>query len=131
VVLVTEEANATAVIATLNAALPTSVRAYDLDELPATRPDNYVEVTVSRRFGGQQRNTAQATTQGWRITTRSVSSVSVFNARKNAETVRAALEFARLSVGGSTTTPVQFETAETVGDDDGWWSGLTTWTYAL
>jgi hypothetical protein len=126
-----EELHAAAVVAKLNAALPAQVRAYDFDELPATRPANYIEVTVSRRFGGEQRSVASSTRGGWRVTTRSVSSVSVSNARKNAETVRAALESARLTVSSKKSTPVQFETADPIEPDDGWWSGLTAWTYAL
>lgn len=126
-----EETHAAAVLAVLNAGLPSSVRAYDFDELPATRPVDYVEVTVSRRAGALNRSTGRTETSGWRVTTRAVSQVGVSNARVTRNKVRVALEFARLSVGGKTSTPVQFETSDPVESDDGWWSGLTVWTYAL
>lgn len=126
-----EDTHALAVIAALNAGLPASVRAYDLDDLPATRPADYLEVTVSRRAGGELRSTGATKTAGWRVTTRAVSKVSVSNARTTLNKARLALEFVNLSVGGKTSTPVQFETQEAVEPDDGWWSGLIAWTYAL
>lgn len=125
-----ERLHATAVVARLNAVLPAAVRAYDIDDVPAEKPSKYVEVTVSRRFGGVLR-TAATSTGGWRVTTRVVDQTSISNARLTANTVRTALEFYRLSVGGKTSTPTQFETAEVIGPDDGWWSGLTAWTYTL
>ena len=126
-----EQTHAAAVVARLNAVLPAAVRAYDADDVPATKPTSYVEVSVTRRFGGNRRSSANTATGGWRITTRAVDHTSIANARLTANTTRTALEFFRLSVGGKTSTPVQFETADPVAPDDGWWSGLTAWTYAL
>lgn len=126
-----EELHAVAVIALLNAALPAQVRAYDVDEVPATRPANYLEVTVSRRFGGEQRSVGSSTHGGWRALVRSVSQVSVSNARKNAEAGRVALESKRVTVSSKKSTPIQFETADPIAADDGWWSGVTAFTYAL
>lgn len=126
-----EQLHATAVLAVLNAALPDSYPAYDIDDVPSPRPSRYVEVSTSRRAGGNLRASAETATGGWRVTTRPVDQFSVTNARKAANTVRVALEFARLSVGGKTSTPVQFETSDPIEADDGWHSGLTAWTYAL
>ena len=126
-----EQTHAAAVIAVLNAALPAAVRAYDSDAVPTTPPAKYVEVTVSRRFGGTRRSSGNTATGGWRITTRVIDQNSITNARLTANTVRTALEFVRLSIGTKTSTPVQFETAEVIGPDDGWWSGMTAYTYAL
>lgn len=126
-----EQTHATAVLALLNAALPSTVRAYDSDDVPDTLPSKYVEVAVSRRFGGNLRASATTDASGWRVLTRVVDQTSVSNARLTANTVRTALEFARLSIGGKKSTPVRFETADPIAPDSGWWSGLTAWTYAL
>jgi len=127
-----EQLHAAAIITRLNAILPASVRAYDSDDVPDVKPAAYVEVLVSRRFGAAPaRGTASTTRAGWRVAARVVDQTSVPNARRTANFVRTALEFYRLSVGGKTSTPVQFETAEAIGPDDGWWSGLTAYTYAI
>lgn len=128
-VLVSEELHAAAVIAALSGE---GAVAYDLDDLAkmATLPANYVEVTVSRRAGAPLRNPGSTGRTGWRVTTRVVCA-TVTNAREYRRRVEAALNFRRLTVGGSVSTPVQFETEETIGADDGVWSGLTVWTYAL
>lgn len=126
-----ETAHAAAVLAALNAALPASTVAYDIDDVPTPRPSRYVEVTVSRRAGGNLRSAGSTSTAGWRVTTRTVDQFSVSNARKSAATVRGALEFARLVVGGKQSSPVQFETSDPIESDEGWFSGLTAWTYAL
>jgi hypothetical protein len=131
VVLVSaEEQHATAVLAALNAELAASMRAYDYDDLPTTRPANYVEVTVSRRAGGPNRNPGSTGRSGWRITTRPVST-TVSNAREMRKRVATALLFNRVTVGGDQSTPIQFETEDPIGPDDGWYSGLSTWTYAV
>lgn len=125
----TAQENATAVLAALNASLTPKV-AYDYDEVPAERPDNYVEISVSRRFGGEPRLTGRKGSTGWRVTTRAVSRY-VSDARLMQEKCRTALEYVRLTVGGETTTPIDFESEDPVGPDDGWFSGLITWTYVL
>lgn len=102
---------------------------YDYDDLPAKRPDWYTEVTVTRRFGGEQRGSGERDGRFYRATTRQVAK-TVSNAR-NLRTKSAALEDSTLTVGSETTTPIEFETAEVIGPDDGWYSGLETWTFAL
>lgn len=125
----TEEQHAAAIVAALNAE---SAAAYDLDDLKklAAQPAFYTEVTVTPRFGAPNRNPGSTGRRGWRITTRQVAD-TVSNAREMRRRTHAALEFARLSVAGGTSTPVQFEGAEAIGEDDGKWSGLETWTYAI
>ena len=125
----TEEQHAAAVKAALTAQ---SAAPYDLDDLKAlaTPPAQYTEVTVSRRFGAQNRATGSTGRVGWRITTRAVAK-TVSNAREMRKRTAAALSYVRLTVDGDQTTPIQFEGEEPIGDDDGWWSGLTTWTYTL
>lgn len=119
-----------AVVARVNTGLSFGA-AYDVDDLPATLPDDYVEVSVSRRYGATGRACGWQATVGWRILTRAVSRTYADNARRLTAQTRAALEYAVLAATGAEafeSTPVQFETAEEVGPDDGWWSAVTTYT---
>ena len=125
----TEEQHAVAVIAALNAA---SAAAYDIDDLKTmtTLPNSYTEVTVSPRFGAPNRNPGSTGRTGWRITTRAVAK-TVSNAREMRKRADVGLKYARLTVAGDQSTPIQPEGAEPIGGDDGWFSGLTTYTYAI
>lgn len=122
-----EEQHAAAVIAAINAL---SGAAYDLDDIKAlaTTPTSYNEVTVSRVFAGVPRLSADMGTTSWRITSRAVAK-TVTNAREMRGRATLALENARLTIAGETTTPIQFETDEGIGEDNEWFSGLTAWTY--
>ena len=125
----TQEQHAAAIKAAIDAVVVAPV--YEMDEIPTTRPSEYVEFTVERRFGGSQRLGVWIGTTSYRIATRVVSQKSVSNARLMAEGVRSALEFNSLTVaGGTTTTPVMFESAEPIGPDNEWFSGMTLWTFA-
>jgi hypothetical protein len=125
VVLVSEEEVAAAFIAALAAA---NAVPYDYDEIPKPLPAYYTEVTVTRRFGGVMRGEKPTTTL-YRGTTRAVA--------KNVTTARemrrraASLEGTTITVGGIVSTPIQFETEEPIGLDEGYQSGLTTWTWAI
>lgn len=124
--MLTEQQVSDAVVAFLNA---TGAHAFDLQDVPALPPDLYTEVTVTRRFGGTQRASGVREGVLWRVTTRQV-------ARRlaNAQTLRAksaAMENVSLDVAGMTSTPVEFETSEPIGPDDGFFSGLESWTFAL
>lgn len=125
----TEELTAQAVIDALNAA---QAAAYDVDDLTkmAATPLNYVEVTVSRRYAEGDRLTGGRSTRSWRITTRVVTK-TVSNAREYRRRVETALERRTLLIEGKRTTPVQLETESPIGPDDGWFSGLTTWTFTV
>jgi hypothetical protein len=128
---VTEETHAAAVIAALNTVL-TPRQAYDYDTVQTmpTKPAQYVAISLSRRYGEGGRVGGTKGIDLWRLTTRYVAN-TVTNARTlRADTVQA-LEEVRLTVGSSTTTPIQFETAIPIEPDDDWWSGLDSWTYAL
>lgn len=126
----TSQANATAILAAINAQF-TSTHAYELDKIPSPRPAEYVEVTLSRRFGGTLRLGGSMNVVGYRITVRAVSQATVANVRNSLEKCRSALEFKCLTVGGEKTTSIQFETEDPVAYDDGHFSGLLTFTYAL
>jgi hypothetical protein len=131
VVLVTtsEEQHAAAIIAALTTA---SAAPYDLDDAKALTaiPVGYTEVMVSPRNGAPNRNPGSTGRRGWRISTRQIGT-TVSNAREMRKRTHTALEYVRLTVGGDQTTPIQFEGAEPIGEDDGYWSGLETWTYAI
>lgn len=124
-----EEQQAAAVIAALTTA---NAAPYDLDDAKAltTIPAGYTEVMVSPRGGAPLRNPGSTGRRGWRISTRQVGT-TVGNAREMRKRTHTALEFARLTVGGGQTTPIQFEGAEPIGEDEGYWSGLETWTFAI
>jgi len=128
VVLVSEQDHVDAVKAALTAA---GAHPYTYAELagPEKRPQVYTEVSVTRRAGAPNRNTADTTRGGWRITTRVVALYSDDIARTERDAVYAGLLYARLVVGGKP-TKVQLESEEQIGSDDGWYSGLTAWTYA-
>lgn len=127
----TAQAQAEALLAKLNTALPAAVRAFDLDEVPTPRPREYVEITLSRRFGGSRRLCQRTGITGWRVTVRAVSQASVSNVRKSLETCRKALEFQQLTASGETSTGIQFETEDPADPDDGWFSGLHAYTYTI
>lgn len=104
-----------------------------LQDLKTKDPERlyYNEITVSDRYGdGQLRLGVWLGTGGYRITTRAVGATEDA-AYQMRELARTALEYAVLTIGDVTTTPVMFETAEQIAEDDGWWSGLTTWTTTL
>lgn len=109
-------------LGTLNAA------AYDLDDVPTPLPGYYTEVTVSRRFGGNQR-CGRTTPTLYRATTRAVA--KTLSSAREVQRRAAQVEGARITVDGNASTPIQFETAETIGADDGYYSGLTAWTFAI
>lgn len=120
----------TAALAAINAQFSTE-RAYDLEDVPNKRPDDYLEVSLSRRFGGNLKQGGSMDVVGYRLTVRAVSQSSVTNVRNSLEKAREALEFVRLTVGSSTTTPIQFETEDPADYDKGWFSGLLAFTFAL
>lgn len=130
----TENEVASAVLALINAALPSSganiVRAYDPSTLPETRPEEFVLVTIARRSGGSPRAGRYGTT-GWGIYVLAASQTSVTNARNALRLAGAAIESKALSIAGSTSTPVRFDNQRTVGPDGNWFSGVNSYTLAL
>lgn len=107
--------------------------AYDVDEAEKVKslPANYVEVYLSRRFSEESlRLDGFRTPVAWRLSLRVVSK-SVSNARLMQDRIRAAFEGNTFDVEARTSTPVTFESESPVAPDDGWFSGLTDWTYVL
>lgn len=126
----TAQANVTAILATLTTALAPR-KVYDLGTVPSTRPPQFVEITLTRRFGGVMTLGGHIGTTGYRLTVAAVSSSTVASIRSDLEKVRAALEFQRLTVGGKQTTPIQFETEDEADYGSGWLSQYAAYTYVL
>lgn len=126
----TAQENADAILAALNTALAPRV-AYELDKVPATRPAQYVEVTLARRFGGESRQDGFIGTTGYRVIVTAISSATVSSIRSDLEKCRAALEFQSLTVGALSTTPIQFETEDEADYGNGWFAQYATYTYAI
>lgn len=126
----TANANAAAILTLLNAAL-SDVEAYEADEVPKTRPSEYVDIAIGRRFGGERRSSSQAGLTGYRLTVRATSEMAPSNVRDTLEDCRAALEYQRVTVGGEVSTPLQFETEDPAGEDEGHFSGVMAFTYTI
>lgn len=123
-------ANLEAVLAAVNVTLaPKQAKA--LHEIPNPRPSEYVAVVVARRFGGNLTLGARGGVVGYRVAIEAVSQVSGSNVATSLEKCRAALECVRLAVGDQRTTPIQFETEDPTGYDDGWFSGRLYFTYCI
>lgn len=120
-----------AVLSLLNAALSPKV-AYAVDTVPAIRPAEYVEVLVSERFTAPDELLIDATTnvRQYRVTCWWLSRTSLSNALLLRDKSFAALRFARITAGGETSSPVQFEGVEDrITPSDGWFVGSADFTY--
>lgn len=139
--LVDARVHATAIKAALNAALGVKVQAYDYDEVPgaSTNPDAverrkplpniYVAVSVERRFiDAPLRVTVQTGRTGWRIAARSVGR-TVDECRWAMFQVQMGLNEQPLTIGGTTTTPIQFESEQAPEWDDARYSAVSLFTY--
>lgn len=104
---------------------------FELSKLPATLPQHFTVITVSRMFAGTNRVGSLVGTNSYRITERSVARNDV--SARELRRLGSALEGAVLTIGDLTSTPVQFETADPIAPDDEkpWVSGLRMWTYCL
>lgn len=118
----TEQEQLDAVVAALTAANAAPHTLGDLARL-SIPPDYYNEVTVTPTYIGTYDAAGAPVVDGWRITTRAVAKTEG-NAREMRRRAAAGLRGVR--VGSS--TPVLFESADPIAPDDGWFSGLTTWT---
>lgn len=127
----TAQQTMTAALAALNAALPAAVDAYDLDKVPSPRPAEYVTALLVRRSGARLNSGGTTGIVGYRLRVRAVSQTQTANVRKSLETCRAALEFKRLTVGSQRSTPIQFETEDDMGGDDGWFAAYVDYTFTL
>ena len=111
---------------------------YDYGTVPGTdgnsgtMPARYLLLTVERRTQPQVRASARTSVSAWRATVRGVGRWLPENARTALAEAAAALNEQRLTIGGQTSTPVQFESGQ-APEPDGpeHYSGLDLYTYAL
>lgn len=119
-----------AVVEAINAELPDRIRAYSLEDVPASLPPAYVEVSVARRFVGDgHRTDGSLSRRSFRILTRRVAE-DADDAHQLAQRITDALDFATLTVDGQETV-VDFETGDLPAPDDGWYSAADYWTCSL
>lgn len=114
-------------------ALATSRKAYTPRKAAASGDTDYVQVILTRRFGGNPREGGPISPSGWRVTFRAVGS-SDDNVRVMLDAVELGVEDHTITVDDTTSTPIAFENEDSVrqdADDTNIWSGLTSWTYAF
>ena len=130
----TEEQIATAVKTALDTALSSygatagAVKALDYDEAQGVTLE-HVQVSAARRFAEVKR-AGVAAQSPWRLQTRPVGN-TVTNTRNIHQRVFIALSGVRITADGQTSTPLDMESADDIGPDDGKFSGLTTWTFTF
>ena len=130
-----EKTNLTVILAALNAAGADGANAHtpgDLSLLPeAEFPTSYTEVHLSQRLGeGPRRVGAQSQITEWRLLTRAVAR-RYGDAQEMRRRAADVLEEATLLILGE---PVFVERAladDPIGEDDGWWSGISEWSFAV
>jgi hypothetical protein len=124
--------HATAIKAALSSMTAT---VYEYDNVPGTNgnpgsvPARFLILAVERRFGGLLRS-GRTSTSGWRFSLRGVAG-NVESVRMMLAEAAALVNETRLTIGGGTTTPIQFESGEAPVFDDGDYSGHDFYTYAL
>jgi hypothetical protein len=126
----TAQANVDAILAILNAALPVST-AYDLGVVGVKRPPQYVEVTLTRRFGGVPTLDGGLTDTGYRLRVAAISQTSLTSIRSDLETCRTALEFNHLTVGDAQSDQITFETNDDADYGSGWFAEYMAFTYTI
>jgi len=97
---------------------------------PGTTPNRYVLLQVERTFYQSNKSTRHSTRSLWRLSVRFVGATSD-EAKWAGARVAEAFESARLTVAGRTSTPLQHDVSDPVAEDDGKFSGFTSYTYAL
>lgn len=125
----TEQQISDVCIAAINAQF-SSTRAYESSSLPASRPAEFIVVTLVRRSGGSPR-AGRYVTSGWALYVMAASQTFASNARNSLEKARAALEGVVITVDGVKSTPIRFGDGRPVAPDDGWLSGVNTYQFAL
>lgn len=107
--------------------------AHDLDELQkmTAKPARYVEVYLSRRFGGPQRYDGTRDNNLRRLSTRVVAD-SITNGRLIEDRISDAFAYATVDLG-DTRVLVEFESGggDFEWDSGAWTSQLTDWTFGI
>lgn len=114
-------------LAGFNAVLPDGILALRSDDVDSNEPPaEYLEVGLTRRLADSLRMSGGPRPRiGWRLTTRVVALSS--DSARFVRQCAAQLQDSRLPEFD--TGPLDFESEEPIGDDDGRQSGLTTWAF--
>lgn len=124
-----------AALSTLMTATLGPDRVYDFgmvpgaDGNPGDLPPIFALLALERRYV-QPNRAGRSGVTGWRLSVRYVGR-SVAEARWAQMQVAAALNEVTLTIAGVTSTPVTHESTTAIALDDGRFSGLSSWTYAL
>jgi hypothetical protein len=100
------------------------------DGNPGTLPRIYALISIERRFTPANKAVAMTTRSGWRVSVRYVGKTVLEAQWANAK-IAAALDQQYITVNGLTSTPLIHESTSAVAPDDGLYSGLVGFTYAL
>lgn len=109
---------------------------YDYGTVPGadgnagTLPNIFALVSLERRYNPNLTLAARASANGWRLSVRVVGR-TMDEARWALLKVATALNEQRLTIDGRATTPLQYESPRPPELDDGRFSGLASYTYAL
>lgn len=123
-----EKTHLAAVKALLTAAGAAPYTLQDLKDA-ATLPPQYNEVHVMQKLGsGPRRSGAPSAVTQWRILTRAVAQ-RYGNAQEMRRLAALALDEARVTVGGELFFIERAVTDDPIGEDDGWWSGVSEFGY--
>lgn len=109
---------------------PLNGKAYDYDGTPTTLPNIFTLLSIERRYVPPRTGSGLSGRSGWRVAFRYVGR-TVDEARWAGLKIAQALDQQRLSVGGFTSTPITHESTAAIESDDGRFSGLAVYTYAL
>lgn len=130
-----QETRAVVLKAAMNAELPASAAAYEVDEVPGTTggpgngttPTRYVTYELSRRWHPERRGDADVI-PGWALTTH-YRAPSVSDVRELRRCIVASLENRAFDLpDGDTFGPFSFEFDGGIEFIAGAWSGFDTWT---
>lgn len=130
----TEQEQATAILAAINAAIGPGATAYEYDKIPGangnagTEPAQYVAVALSRRYVDNRRFGGSVMLPGGRLETR-YAAKSITNARNMRRLVTAAIEDTTLTGPGGEVGPFTFESAEAFRPDQTYQVGTDVWTF--
>lgn len=100
------------------------------DGNPGVLPRIYALISLERRFAPGNKAVATTNRSGWRVSVRYVGH-TVAEARWAGAQITAALDQQRFTINGLTSTPLIHESTAAVAPDDGLYSGLVGFTYAL
>lgn len=130
--MASDEQVAAAILAAINTQLAAygdgTSHAYDLDDARGVTAE-HVQVTLAQRYVDAERAGRQSGA-AYRLTTRPVAD-TVSNGREIDRLTAVALSGANVTAAGVISTPIRRESSDPIGEDDGRYSGLTTWTFAL